>query len=178
MGEGSAEQGGILVAAEVVVMSERNALQVADKLRASAKVAELEDALDAKHAQLVAVADELREERARKDALVAAVEHMVGPGAWTAGWPAVQAALVACKAASALPALPVLWEDTADEWSEAIRAAHPARTGSHDEYATAMAMVGHRHSKGELVALVTWLLASSREGHPRRTAREERSEDV
>jgi hypothetical protein len=50
------------------------------------------------------------------------------------------------------------WKDVDDEWTDAIKAAHPARSGAHDEYATAMKMVGHRHSKGELVALVTWLL--------------------
>jgi hypothetical protein len=52
------------------------------------------------------------------------------------------------------------WEDVADEWSEAIKAAHPVRSGSHDEYGVAMKMVGHRHSKGELVSLVNWLLVS------------------
>jgi hypothetical protein len=50
------------------------------------------------------------------------------------------------------------WEDAKDEWTERIRAAHPSRSGSHDTYATAMRMVGNRHSKGELVALVNWLL--------------------
>ena len=50
------------------------------------------------------------------------------------------------------------WEDTDDEWTEAIKDAHPARSESHDEYGVAMRMVGHRHSKGELVALVNWLL--------------------
>jgi hypothetical protein len=50
------------------------------------------------------------------------------------------------------------WEDVDDEWTEEIKQAHPARSGTHDEYATAMRMVGHRHSKGALVALVTWLL--------------------
>lgn len=53
----------------------------------------------------------------------------------------------------------VPWVDVKDEWNDAIKAAHPARTDSHhEEYATAMQMVGNRHSKGELVALVTWLL--------------------
>lgn len=50
------------------------------------------------------------------------------------------------------------WEDVKDEWTEAVRAAHPTRSESHEEYATAMKMVGNRHSKGELVALVNWLL--------------------
>lgn len=52
------------------------------------------------------------------------------------------------------------WEDKKDEWTDAIRAAHPTRSESHDEWGTAMRMVGHRHSKGELVALVNWLLVS------------------
>ena len=52
------------------------------------------------------------------------------------------------------------WEDTPDEWTEAIKAAFPTRSGSHDEYGLAMQMVGHRHSKGELVALVNWLLVA------------------
>lgn len=50
------------------------------------------------------------------------------------------------------------WSDCKDEWSEAISAAFPTRSGSHDHYATAMRMVGNRQSKGELVALVNWLL--------------------
>jgi hypothetical protein len=52
------------------------------------------------------------------------------------------------------------WEDVDDEWTEAIDAAHPTRSGSHDAYGTAMRMVGHRHSKGQLVSLVNWLLVS------------------
>jgi hypothetical protein len=50
------------------------------------------------------------------------------------------------------------WSDVVDEWTTDIEAAFPTRSGSHEEYATAMRMVGHRHSKGELVALVNWLL--------------------
>jgi hypothetical protein len=50
------------------------------------------------------------------------------------------------------------WEDIEDAWTAAITAAHPTRSGSHGEYRTAMKMVGHRHSKGELVSLVNWLL--------------------
>lgn len=56
------------------------------------------------------------------------------------------------------------WEDVDDEWTESIKAAHPTRSGAHKEYATAMRMVGHRHSKGELVSLVTWLLRRSTQG--------------
>jgi hypothetical protein len=50
------------------------------------------------------------------------------------------------------------WEDVQDEWSAAIAAAHPTRNGSHHAYAVAMKMVGNRHSKAQLVALVSWLL--------------------
>ena len=50
------------------------------------------------------------------------------------------------------------WEDVADGWTEAIKEAHPTRIGSHKAWSEAMKMVGHRHSKGELVALVNWLL--------------------
>lgn len=48
--------------------------------------------------------------------------------------------------------------DVKDEWSEQISEAFPTRSGSHEHYAEAMRMVGNRHSKGELVALVNWLL--------------------
>jgi hypothetical protein len=50
------------------------------------------------------------------------------------------------------------WEDVRDEWSARISAAHPTRSESHDAWTVAMQMVGHRHSKGQLVALVNWLL--------------------
>jgi hypothetical protein len=50
------------------------------------------------------------------------------------------------------------WEDTADEWTAVIAAAYPTRSGSHDEYGIAMRMVSSRRSKGQLVALVNWLL--------------------
>lgn len=55
-------------------------------------------------------------------------------------------------------ALDASWNDYRDEWDRAIVEAFPTRSGSHDEYARAMEMVGNRHSKGELVALVNWLL--------------------
>lgn len=48
---------------------------------------------------------------------------------------------------------------------DAIKAAHPTRTGRHDLYAEAMRMVGAKHSKGALVDLVNWLLyVRAREG--------------
>ena len=51
------------------------------------------------------------------------------------------------------------WADTPDEWIDAIKAAHPAHgSETHDTYGIAMRMVGNRHSKGQLVALVNWLL--------------------
>lgn len=40
-----------------------------------------------------------------------------------------------------------------------IRLVFPTRSGRHDLYADAMHLVGARHEKSELVALVTWLLA-------------------
>jgi hypothetical protein len=52
----------------------------------------------------------------------------------------------------------IAWTDTPDEWTDAIREAFPTRSGSHDQYAVAMQMVGHRYAKGGLVALVNWLL--------------------
>lgn len=56
----------------------------------------------------------------------------------------------------------VVWEDAKDEWTVQIKAAHPTRAATYEAYATAMKMVGHRRSKGELVALVTWLLVRDR----------------
>jgi hypothetical protein len=55
------------------------------------------------------------------------------------------------------------WMDVDDEWSAEIKKAFPTNSGSHAEYATAMEMVGNRHSKGELVALVNWLLVKCRD---------------
>ena len=51
------------------------------------------------------------------------------------------------------------WEDVDDEWTSDIRETHPLRTGEHDNYALAMKMIGNRHSKGQLVELVNWLLS-------------------
>ena len=51
-----------------------------------------------------------------------------------------------------------VWDDKPDEWTDEIEKAFPTRSGAHEAYATAMRMVGNRHSKGALVALVTWLL--------------------
>lgn len=53
------------------------------------------------------------------------------------------------------------WEDVDDEWTASITAAHPTRNEEplrHDLWGTAMQMVGHRRSKGELVAMTNWLL--------------------
>jgi uncharacterized protein YfiM (DUF2279 family) len=54
------------------------------------------------------------------------------------------------------------WEDVDDEWTPAIKAAHPTRAtdaaAAHGRYGVAMRMVGNRHSKGALVELVAWLL--------------------
>lgn len=51
------------------------------------------------------------------------------------------------------------WGDQEDEHSSAITAAHPSYTKDHDTFAKALAMVGKRHGKYELVGLVNWLLA-------------------
>ncbi len=51
------------------------------------------------------------------------------------------------------------WGDQADEYTDAITAAHPVATKDHDTFAKALAMVGKRHGKYELVGLVNWLLA-------------------
>lgn len=51
------------------------------------------------------------------------------------------------------------WGDTPLPEDDAIKAAHPTRTGRHDLYAEAMRLVGARRSKGGLVELVNWLLA-------------------
>lgn len=49
---------------------------------------------------------------------------------------------------------------------DAIRAAHPCETDRHDLYADAMRLVGAKRSKGALVDLVNWLLATR--GHAER----------
>jgi hypothetical protein len=55
------------------------------------------------------------------------------------------------------------WEEKRDEWDKEIRAAFPTRSGSHDEYGVAMRMVGNRHDKASLIALVNWLLVKCRD---------------
>lgn len=50
------------------------------------------------------------------------------------------------------------WEDKEGDWTPCIVADHPARSGAYDTYDTAMKLVGNRHSKGALVALVNHLL--------------------
>jgi hypothetical protein len=52
------------------------------------------------------------------------------------------------------------WEDAPLPEDEVIRAAFPTRSGKHETYAEAMRLVGARHSKGQLVALVNWLLVA------------------
>jgi hypothetical protein len=51
-----------------------------------------------------------------------------------------------------------MWEDLPLPEDDAIKAAHPLRSGRHDLYAEAMRLVGERHAKAELVELVNWLL--------------------
>lgn len=55
------------------------------------------------------------------------------------------------------------WEDVPDEWNEAVHAAFPTRSGSHDEYGKAQRMINSRHAKGALIALVNWLLVELRD---------------
>jgi hypothetical protein len=87
------------------------------------------------------------------------------------GWSDALAAEFDAVAAEALEGRP--WEDTEDEWDDAIASVHPAPgAGTHGHYATAMRMVGNRRSKGALVALVNWLLVE------RGTALVERDEAV
>lgn len=45
---------------------------------------------------------------------------------------------------------------------EAIRAAHPVRSGDHRTYNDALRMVGAKRSKGALVELVNWALKGGR----------------
>jgi transcriptional regulator GlxA family with amidase domain len=54
--------------------------------------------------------------------------------------------------------------DKDDEWTARIDEAFPTSSGSHEEYATALRMVGNRHSKAALVALVNWLLVEKKRG--------------
>lgn len=77
---------------------------------------------------------------------------------WRGGYAAAQSAKPAIDALKEQVRQALHWEDVEDEWTSLIKAAHPTRSGSHDEYGIAMKMVGHRHSKGELVSLVNWLL--------------------
>ena len=50
------------------------------------------------------------------------------------------------------------WIDTDDEYTEAIKAAHPLKTGDHKTRQKALEMVNNRHSKSSLVDLVNYLL--------------------
>lgn len=56
------------------------------------------------------------------------------------------------------------WDDRTLPEDEAIKAAHPTRTGQHERYAEAMRLVGAKRSKYALVELVNWLLSRIPEG--------------
>lgn len=56
------------------------------------------------------------------------------------------------------PPEPQEWADRPTPEDAAIAEAFPTRSGRHDTYQRAMRLVGDRHSKGALVALVNWLL--------------------
>ena len=55
------------------------------------------------------------------------------------------------------------WNDKNDEWTKQIQEAHPLNTGFFDTYSLACQMVGNRHSKFALVALVNWLLRKAQD---------------
>jgi len=55
------------------------------------------------------------------------------------------------------------WVDRPLPEDDAIKAAHPLRSGRHDLYAEAMRLIGARHSKAGLVELVNWLLVDREE---------------
>lgn len=50
------------------------------------------------------------------------------------------------------------WGDQEDEHTAAIQAAHPVNSRAFEVFDKALAMVGKRHGKYELVGLVCWLL--------------------
>jgi hypothetical protein len=50
------------------------------------------------------------------------------------------------------------WDDKDDDLSAAVLASHPVNSKRHDTYERAMDLVGNRHSKSALVALVNHLL--------------------
>jgi hypothetical protein len=55
------------------------------------------------------------------------------------------------------------WDDKPIPQDKEIKAYHPTRTGRHEVYADAMALVGAKRSKYALVELVNWLLAKNLE---------------
>lgn len=55
------------------------------------------------------------------------------------------------------------WVDAVLPEDDAIKAAHPSRTGDHESYAEARRLVGARRSKQGLVELVNWLLVERRQ---------------
>jgi len=59
------------------------------------------------------------------------------------------------------------WGDQKDEHTDAIHAAHPTRTKDFETYDTALAMIGTRHGKYELVNLVNWLLVRAKTAEAR-----------
>lgn len=79
----------------------------------------------------------------------------------TAPYPGDEPAAWNRRALQAVGPEPVAWEDREDEMSDAITASHPVNSKRHDTYQQAMELVGNRHSKGALVALVNHLLIQS-----------------
>jgi hypothetical protein len=73
-------------------------------------------------------------------------------------WLSVQLALARAEIARRDAVACAVWGDQEDEHTEAINAAHPAHSKDYETFDRALAMVGKRHGKYELVALVNWLL--------------------
>lgn len=57
------------------------------------------------------------------------------------------------------------WMDKTDDLTPAIEADHPGNGASDANYDRAMKLVGNRHSKGALVALVNHLLCEIDRAH-------------
>ena len=74
--------------------------------------------------------------------------------------------LLAENAALRAKSDPSNWRDREDQWSKAVKEAHPVNSTDpdrHKHFDTAMSMVGNRHGKYELVGLVHWLLTRATE---------------
>ena len=64
------------------------------------------------------------------------------------------------------------WGDQKDEYTPAIKAAHPTRTKRFEIWDRALAMIGKRHGKYELVDLTNWLLVRAEDAEAALKAKE------